>query len=148
MAVNRSARWKLLVLLILVTTFITFRWWMRSEPLNSDDLTLFTISANAADGQHWLLTPSQKLEGAIIGHQALRIGLLAVSVPVILLFGPTALSYYLVPLLFALGGFLLTWRVMDRNIEPGWALVFGFFHIGLFAEIHHSSHFLDRKSVV
>jgi len=142
----RLRRLRILLLLVLVVVFIAFRWWMRTEPFNSDDLTLFSISVAAAQGEHWVFSPPTEISRAQrlrrMNHQLLRIGLLPVSVPIIWLFGPTQFSYYLMPLLFGVMGFLLTWRIMDQKIGPVLALIFALFHIGFLFEIREGTVFL------
>ena len=130
--------WMSLVICVL-GVFVLFRWEMRREPLNSDDMTLFQLAARAAAGNHWLF---QSDPSPHFNHQALRIGTLPFALPAIGLFGPTAIAYYLVPLVFSLCGFALTWFIMHREIHPGAAFVFALVLLLLPFEVVHSSLFL------
>src|SRR5713101_2895691 len=136
-------RWKtrarVVVVLLMLASFTSYRWFMRVEPLNSDDMILFNCSVDATNGTHWLF---QSRPNPVLSHQALRIGLLPFSVPAILTFGPTSLAYYLTPLFFSLCGFGLTWYIMHSEIHPGFALSFAVIHIVLPFEIIDSSLFL------
>jgi hypothetical protein len=135
-----------LLVAILLGLFVSYRWFVRAEPLNSDDLALFRQSTAFAQGTHFLLrspeTFADNSASLTLTHFHFRIGLLPFSVPAIWLFGRTYLSYYLVPLLFSLGGFALTWYVMHREIHPGFALAFALVHLVLPFEVIDSCRFL------
>jgi hypothetical protein len=133
------SRWmKITVAAAVLGLFAVYRWFMRAEPVSSDDLMLFQISAGAANGDHFLLQPS--LRSSFLHHH-FRLGLLPFAVPAVWLLGPTHLAYYLVPLFFSLCGFALTWRIMHREIHPTFALAFAVVHIVLPFEVTDSCRF-------
>lgn len=138
-------RWGLLALA--AGLFVAFRWWVRSEPLNSDDLTLWSVTRRAAAFDHWLFLADNDL--GRINHHALRIGLLLVSVPLYWLTGPGPAAFYLTPLVFALVGFLVVWKIMDREVDPWLAAGFALVHLGLFFEVREGTVLLtDLPSAV
>jgi hypothetical protein len=91
---------------LLLVAFAAYRWVMRVEPLNSDDVTLFGIGTYAVEGAHWLFEgqPPPAL------HQHLRLGFLPLVTPFIALFGPNQLAFYTAPIAVAAVGFWLCWR--------------------------------------
>jgi hypothetical protein len=127
------------VTVTVLSLFAAYRWIMRAEPLNADDLTLFQISAEAANGRHFLW---QSPPFAAFLHHHFRLGLLPFAVPAIWLFGPTHLAYYLAPLFYSLSGFALVWYVMHVHINPGFALAFALVHLTLPFEVADSCRFL------
>jgi hypothetical protein len=132
-------RW--LVFAILLGVFVAFRWWQRLEPWNSDDTELFQLSVDAAAGKHWVFgtLPS----GSVLTHQAFRIGLLPVAVPVVRLLGASAAAYYLVPLLFACLGFAALYWLLFRQFGALIALTFALIHLLWPYEVQHASVFLS-----
>lgn len=146
-AAPRSAVPGLLVFVGLLALFLAYRWWMRVEPLNSDDLTLFEIGVEAARGEHWLF--QARPDGAALGHQALRIGMLPFLVPAVWILGPTQAAFYGVPLLFAALGFALVFRVLWTRVGPGAAVPLALLHVALPFELIRSSVLLvDLPSAV
>lgn len=139
-------RWTtLLIGAALVAGFVAYRWSMRLEPLNSDDLTLFWIVDSAVKGDHWLLAG----EGPAAGHQALRIGLLPLLAPAIQWLGATATAFYTVPIAISTLGFWLCWRIMQEDAGTEVAVAFAVFHIALPFELRHASLLLtDLPSAV
>jgi hypothetical protein len=139
-----SPRARVAVLLGLLVGFVLFRWAQRLEPWNTDDLSLFQLSEDAAAGHHWIFGTSEQgaSAGARLSHHAFRIGLLPVSIPIIEIFGAHALAYYLVPLVFSLIGFCALYWVMLTQFGPLVALVFGVIHVAWPFELAHSSVFL------
>ena len=141
-SIERRPGSRALVIAILVwvcalSAFGAFRWWVRIEPLNSDDLVLFESAKDAAAGDFWLFSDVPRQAGRRdplclscddggIGHQALRTGLLPVAVPLLRLLGPTAAVYYLVPLAFQLLGAAAAWawirRASAAATRPGRAI--------------------------
>jgi hypothetical protein len=124
---------------VLIALFAVYRWEMRTEPFNSDDLTLYRQAVSATDGSHWL---SRSSPTPPTNHHSLRLGMLVLAVPAIALLGPHATAYYVVPLVWALAGFLLLWWLMHREISPLLALPFALFHLALPFELRDSSVFL------
>lgn len=149
---TRALATAILVWLCALGAFGAFRWWVRVEPLNSDDLVLFESAKDAAAGDFWLLSdvPRQagrrdplclSCDGGGIGHQVLRTGLLPVAVPLLRLLGPTAATYYLVPLAFQLLGAAAVWAWIRRyaGVRAAWV---GFALLALLPyEIDHASRF-------
>jgi len=129
----------------LLIGFILFRWAQRLEPWNTDDMSLFQLSEDAASGHHWLFGGSQPgaSAGQRLSHLAFRIGLLPVSVPIIKALGARAVAYYLVPLVFALLGFCALYWVMLTHFGPLLALVFAVIHVAWPFELAHGSVFLS-----
>jgi hypothetical protein len=156
MAVDVQTRWrgvelwlsrrsaKCIIFGCLLVWFLAWRWLQRLEPWDSDDATLFAISARAATGDHWVLgAAAQGLDSATpLSHQALRMGLLPVSIPVILAFGASSAAYYLVPLLFALVGFVCVGWVALEHFGLLVALAMLVIHAVCPFELAHSSVFL------
>lgn len=140
------ARWgNFLVGAALVMAFVAYRWSMRLEPLNSDDVTLFWIGDSLFHGDHWLLAGN----GVPSDHQRLRLGLLPLLAPAISGLGPTAAAYYIVPLALATLGFWLCWRIALENAGLSIAVAFAVFHIALPFEVRHASLLLvDLPSAV
>jgi len=136
-----------------LTCFAAFRWWARLEPLNSDDLVLFGSMKDAASGNHWLFSSEPLLAGhrdalclscsaGGMSHQALRIGLLPVALPVLYWLGPTLTAYYVIPLFFQLLGSVAVWLLIRRYASRGAAwLGFGLLTIMPY-ELAHASLFL------
>jgi hypothetical protein len=139
----RRTQWT--VLLGLLLAFVLFRWAQRLEPWDTDDLTLFQLSEDAAAGHHWLFGTSAQgaFAGARLPHLAFRTGLLPVSIPIIKAFGANATAYYLVPLVFSLVGFCALYWLMLTQFGPLVALVFGVIHVAWPFELAHSSVFLS-----
>lgn len=137
-------RVKLAVIVCVLVWFLAWRWLQRLEPWDSDDATLFQISAGAASGHHWLLgATAQGLGSATpLSHQALRIGLLPVSIPTILALGAGSAAYYLVPLLFSLVGFVCVGWIAIGHFGLLVALVTAAIHAVWPFELAHSSVFL------
>jgi hypothetical protein len=128
------------------------RWWMRLEPLNSDDLALFEYASDAAAGQHWLFTSDPRpalgpdllclsCQDGGMSHQSLRIGLLPVAIPILWMFGRGATAYYLVPLFFSLLGVAAVWLLARRNIGARAAWVVLALHAVMPYELMHAGRF-------
>lgn len=150
---SRLSRWEAalsprparrLVLVCLVLGFLALRWFQRLQPWDSDDMTLFEISARAAEGDHWLLGSATHAPDAAteLSHQALRVGLLPISVPTILALGAGSTAYYLVPLAFALVGYLCIASVALEHLGVLMAVALALIHIVWPFELAHGSIFL------
>lgn len=141
-------RTQLILFFGLVIAFVAFRWAERREPWNSDDMSMFELSVDAAAGRHWVFGAAfggaNSADGlpAQVGHIVFRIGLLPLSVPAIHLFGASATAYYVVPLIFALIGFSALYWVMLTRFGSLVACVFALIHLAWPFELEHGSLFL------
>jgi hypothetical protein len=140
-----TRRAQVVLLLGLLLGFVLFRWAQRLEPWNTDDMTLFQLSEDAASGHHWLFGTSEQgsFAGERLPHLAFRIGLLPVSIPLIEAFGAHATAYYLVPLVFALLGFAALYWAVFSHFGPLVALLVAVVHVAWPFELAHGSEFLS-----
>lgn len=116
------------VILALLCIFLAYRWWMRVEPINSDDLVLFERGVEATEGRHWLQADENPER---LRHADLRLGILPFLVPAISVFGATYAAYIAVSLALAALGFLLVWWIISKEIDPSLAVIIAGFHLVL-----------------
>ena len=104
----------LLIIIAIVSTVILIR-----SPLNSDDLTLFSVSKNLAAGK-WI--GFNTINGNIIpNHQYYRLGILVPGAISIKLFGPNIIAYYTVSLFFIFLTFYFIWTTVKLRYSVVYA---------------------------
>jgi hypothetical protein len=132
--------------ILLFAFFVGYRWSMRLEPRNGDDMLYFQYSMGFTQGNHWLLSGDP---GRVYPPHKFRTGILPFSVPTIGMLGANQWAYYSLPLLFSLWGFALVYWVLGREVSLWIAFAFCLLHVLNPWELFHASQFfLDLPSAV
>jgi hypothetical protein len=120
----------------LIAAFIVIRIAVLQEPWNSDDIRYFDMARLLNSGEHVIQRDTLPER---IFHADLRFGLLVPIAFLMRISGDNMITYYLLPLLFSVAGFVLMMKITEEVLSWRATVILAILHIVYPFEIRHGS---------